>query len=69
MKEKKIKKMLRYARVSLAVEGLYLTTDEEELLHAVWSGEISREEYKKLALELSLRAREGSSLPQVRPSF
>lgn len=50
--QNRIEKAIRSAKASLAVEGLYATLEEEELVRKHLNGEITDEEYKKRAMEL-----------------
>lgn len=50
---KNIEKAIANAKASLAVEGLYVTPEEEALVRSNLMGEISDEEFRKRILELS----------------
>lgn len=47
-----IEKAINSAKASLAVEGLYLTPDEEALIKEKLQGKISEEEFNRRALDL-----------------
>lgn len=48
----KIIKNLKSVKGSLAVEGIYLTAEEEKLIIAKALGEITQEEFEQIVLEI-----------------
>lgn len=44
---------MRGAKASLAVEGIYLNTEQEELVKQQLIGKISEAQFKKMALEMA----------------
>ncbi|WP_407708837.1 hypothetical protein ACIU4M_19390 (plasmid) [Bacillus altitudinis] len=55
MTRERFEKGMRYAKATHAVEGIYLTVDEEELLWQHASGQITDEEFERKALELAYK--------------
>lgn len=47
------KKAMEYAKGTHAIEGMFLTKKEEQLLERKHKGELSQEEYEKEALKLA----------------
>ncbi|WP_254109622.1 antitoxin VbhA family protein [Bacillus pumilus] len=50
MTRERFEKGMRYAKATHAIEGIYLTADEEELLWQHASGQITDEEFEKKPL-------------------
>ncbi|MBP1082163.1 MULTISPECIES: antitoxin VbhA family protein [Bacillus] len=50
--QNQLEKAVRSAKASLAVEGLYVTAEEEALILEHLEGKITEEEFHKRALEL-----------------
>lgn len=46
---------LEYIKATNAMEGLYLTPEQEDLIRKVCKGEITEEEFHKKALEIANR--------------
>ncbi|KGX85203.1 antitoxin VbhA family protein [Pontibacillus litoralis] len=46
-------KAMEYTKSTLAIEGLYLTKEEEELILSKVNGELSKKEFIEKAKELS----------------
>ena len=55
MTRERFEKGMTYAKATHAIEGIYLTADEEELLWQHASGQITDEEFEKKALELAYK--------------
>ncbi|WP_144514931.1 antitoxin VbhA family protein [Bacillus pumilus] len=55
MTRERFEKGMIYAKATHALEGIYLTTDEEELLWQHASGQITDEEFERKALELAYK--------------
>lgn len=55
MTRERFEKGMSYAKATHAIEGIYLTADEEELLWQHVSGQITDEEYERKALELAYK--------------
>ncbi|MED1233915.1 antitoxin VbhA family protein [Bacillus paralicheniformis] len=55
MTRERFEKGMRYAKATHAIEGIYLTADEEELLWQHASGQITDEEFERKALELAYK--------------
>ncbi|MFB8736479.1 antitoxin VbhA family protein, partial [Bacillus sp. SL00103] len=55
MKRERFEKGMSYAKATHAIEGIYLTADEEELLWQHASGQITDEEFERKALELAYK--------------
>ncbi|MEW9109568.1 MAG: antitoxin VbhA family protein [Cytobacillus gottheilii] len=53
MNKAKVDIAIKSAKASLAVEGLYLTQREEDLVRSNLQGEITDEEFEKKVLELT----------------
>lgn len=53
--EERIQEMLDAAKGNLAIEGIYLSQEEEELIKSKIRGEITHEEFLKKAKELALK--------------
>lgn len=51
--DEKIKKAMEYAKASNAMEGLYLTPEQEKLVLEKDEGKITEEEFRKRALDLA----------------
>lgn len=49
------KKAWEYVKATQAMEGFYLTPEQEDLIQKVLEGEITEEEFHKQALELANR--------------
>lgn len=48
-----LKKAMESAKASLAMEGLYLTKEEEEIVSKSFDGKITHDEFIRLARELA----------------
>lgn len=55
MTRERFEKGMRYTKAIHAIEGIYLTADEEELLWQQASGQITDEEFEKKSLELAYK--------------
>lgn len=55
MTRERFEKGMTYAKATHAIEGIYLTADEEELLWQHASGQITDEEFERKALELAYK--------------
>jgi len=55
MTREQFEKGMGYAKATHAIEGIYLTADEEELLWQHASGQITDEEFERKALELAYK--------------
>ncbi|PRS75216.1 MULTISPECIES: antitoxin VbhA family protein [unclassified Bacillus (in: firmicutes)] len=53
MTKSEFEKGMIYAKATHAIEGIYLTADEEELIWKHASGQITDEEFDRKALELA----------------
>ncbi|MFP3624185.1 hypothetical protein [Burkholderia sp. SIMBA_051] len=51
MTKSEFEKGMIYAKATHAIEGIYLTAEEEELIWEHVSGQITDEEYERKALE------------------
>ncbi|MFP3422046.1 hypothetical protein R0K19_22005 [Bacillus sp. SIMBA_161] len=51
MPKSEFEKGMIYAKATHAIEGIYLTAEEEELIWEHVSGQITDEEYERKALE------------------
>ncbi|SFJ51875.1 antitoxin VbhA family protein [Thermoflavimicrobium dichotomicum] len=51
--EPMLEKIIRQTKATLAIEGLIMTKQDEELIKAKLRGDISREEFLKRALEMT----------------
>jgi hypothetical protein len=51
--EDQIEQMVRQAKATLAIEGMEMSKQDEELIKAKLRGEISRKEFLKRALEMA----------------
>jgi len=54
--DSEIEQALKEAKASLAVEGLYTTSEEDELIRKKLRGEISHDEFLRRALELATKS-------------
>lgn len=52
--EAQAQRALRGAKATLAVENMYLTKEEEDLIKQQLTGEISEKQFKKLILEMAI---------------
>lgn len=48
----RLEKALRSTKASLAIDGLYITPEEEDLIRKNLNGEITDEEFREQVLEL-----------------
>ncbi|MED1522211.1 hypothetical protein [Bacillus safensis] len=55
MTKSEFEKGMIYAKATHAIEGIYLTAEEEELIWEHVSGQITDEEYERKALELAYK--------------
>ncbi|WP_144534232.1 hypothetical protein [Bacillus pumilus] len=55
MTRERFEKGMSYEKATHAIEGIYLTADEEKLLWQHASGQITDEEFEKKALELAYK--------------
>lgn len=55
MTRERFEKGMTYAKATHAIEEIYLTADEEELLWQHASGQITDEEFERKALELAYK--------------
>ena len=55
MTKSEFEKGMTYAKATHAIEGIYLTADEEELLWQHASGQITDAEFERKALELAYK--------------
>ncbi|MCP1150864.1 antitoxin VbhA family protein, partial [Bacillus sp. 1735sda2] len=55
MTKSEFEKGMKYAKATHAIEGIYLTAEEEELIWEHVSGQITDEEYERKALELAYK--------------
>ncbi|MEK5136297.1 hypothetical protein NST39_19875 [Bacillus sp. FSL W8-0645] len=55
MTKSEFEKGMIYAKATHAIEGIYLTAEEEELIWEHVSGQITDEEYERRALELAYK--------------
>lgn len=52
--EAQAQRALRGAKATLAVENMYLTEEEEDLIKQQLTGKISEEQFKKMVLEMAI---------------
>lgn len=59
LNDKEIKEAIEYVEADLKHEGMYLTPEDKELIRSRMSGEISKEEFLKIAYERSITGLKG----------